>query len=247
MASPFSADTHPIVTKLESIVALTAGERAAILSLPMQVAELRADQDIVREGDRPSRCCAILEGFTSTYKTTGGGRRQITAFHVPGDIPDLYSLHLRVLDTGVGTLTPCRVAFIQHEHLRALSREQPRIADAFWRETLVDGAIFRQWMLNIGQREALARMAHLMCEMLTRLRAVGLAQDDACDLPMTQSELGDALGISTVHANRTLQELRGSDLITLEKGRLVVKDWEGLQQAGDFDAAYLHLHRREAA
>ncbi len=247
MAASSHAHAHPIIAKLESILTLTGEERGAILSLPMQVAELRADQDIVREGDRPTRCCALLKGFTVNYKTTLGGKRQITAFHIPGDISDFHNLHLRTLDNSVCTLTPCQVGFIQHEDLRALCHAQRRIADVLWRETLADAAIFQEWVVNIGQREAYARLAHLLCELVTRLRAVGLSQGDVCELPMTQAELGDALGISTVHVHRVLQKLRGEGLITLTRGSPTVNDWEGLKQAGEFDPTYLHLDRPEAA
>ena len=242
-----SHDAHPIIAKLESILTLTDEEKAAILRLPMQVMTLRADQDVVREGDRPSRCCALLEGFTCVYKVTNTGKRQIMAFHIPGDIPDLQSLHLTTLDNSVGTLTPCRVGFIQHEHLRELCHAQPRLAGAFWRQTLVDGAVFREWMLNVGRREAYGRTAHLLCEMVSRLRAVGLVQNDTCELPITQSELGDAMGLSTVHVNRTLQDLRAAGLISLKGGLLSVLDWDGLKHAGEFDPTYLHLVRPVAA
>ena len=242
-----SHDAHPIIAKLESILTLTEEEKAAILRLPMQVVTLRSDQDIVREGDRPTRSCALLEGFACTYKVTYGGKRQIMAFHIAGDIPDLQSLHLTTLDNSVQTITPCRVGFIQHEHLHELCHAQTRLAGAFWRETLVDGAIFREWMLNVGRREAYGRLAHLLCEMVSRLRAVGLVQDNTCELPITQSELGDALGISTVHVNRTLQDLRAAGLISLKGGTLSVLDWDGLKHAGEFDPTYLHLVRPVAA
>src|SRR3712207_737038 len=168
----------------------------------MQVQSLKPDQDIVREGDRPSRSFVLLEGCTATYKMTGDGKRQIHAFQIAGDIPDLQSLHLTVLDNSIVTLTPCRVGFIQHEVLRDLCRKQPRIMEAFWRQTLIDGAIFREWMTNIGRREAYNRLAHLLCEWVVRQQAVGLAEDHTCDLPMTRTELADATGISTVHVNR---------------------------------------------
>ena len=242
-----SHDAHPIIAKLESILTLSDEEKAAILRLPMQVMTLRADQDVVREGDRPSRCCALLEGFTCVYKVTNTGKRQIMAFHIPGDIPDLQSLHLTTLDNSVGTLTPCRVGFIQHEHLRELCHAQSRLAGAFWRQTLVDGAVFREWMLNVGRREAYGRTAHLLCEMVSRLRAVGLVQNDTCELPITQSELGDAMGLSTVHVNRTLQDLRAAGLISLKGGSLSVLDWDGLKHADEFDPTYLHLVRPVAA
>ena len=235
-----------LIRKLGSSVTLSQEETGAFADLPMQVMDLRADQDILREGDRPSRSCLLIEGFTCAYKMTGEGKRQIMAFHVPGDIPDLQSLHLSVLDNSLGTMTPCKVGFIRHEALQDLCARFPRIAAAFWRGTLIDGSIYREWMVNVGQRSAYARIAHLLCEMMMRLRAVGLAEGDTCALPITQSELGDATGMSTVHVNRTLQELRGFGLIRLEGGNLQVLDWQGLQRAGDFDPAYLHLERRAA-
>jgi CRP-like cAMP-binding protein len=235
------SEIHPLIAKLQSIFTLTDDERAMIEAMPMQVVNLRENQDIVREGDRPSRSCLLLEGFTCTYKITGDGKRQIQAFHIPGDVPDLQSLHLKVLDNSVGTLTPCRVGFVQHEALRELCHRNPRVADAFWRSTLIDASIFREWITSIGRRDALSRVSHVLCEFIVRLKAVGLAQDHSCDLPVTQTEFADALGLSTVHINRTLQELRGSGLISLKGSFLQVMDWDGLKEAGDFDAAYLHL------
>jgi CRP-like cAMP-binding protein len=243
LAEARTSTTHPLIRKLESISTLADGERDALANLPMQVMDLRADQDIVREGDRPTRSCALLEGFACTYKITGEGRRQITAFHISGDIPDLQSLHLKVLDTSLGTITPCKVGFIQHESLRDLCERHPRIASALWRQTLIDAAIFREWT----RREAYSRRAHILCEMVVRMRAVGLAQDYTCDLPITQSEFADAAGLSTVHVNRTLQELRGEELIILKGTTLQVLDWDGLTRAGDFDPTYLHLEWTQAA
>jgi CRP-like cAMP-binding protein len=240
-------DRHPLIRKLESIFNLSAQEREALVAMPLQVQSLKADQDVVREGDRPSRSCALLEGYMFTYKMTGDGKRQIMSFHVPGEIPDVQSLHLEVLDNTLGTLTPCRVGFIQHDVLRDLCRRHARLGDAFWRETLIDASIFREWMTNVGRRDAYGRMAHLLCEWITRLRAVDLVEDHACELPMTQNELADATGITTVHVNRVLQELRADRLIALKGGQLTVLDWERLKQVGDFDPAYLHLKQPRAA
>jgi CRP-like cAMP-binding protein len=194
--APFPSDHNPLIRKLESIVTLTDDEREALLDLPMQVTVINEDQDIVREGDRPSRSFVILSGFTCTLKTTGDGKRQIVAFGIPGDIPDLQGLHLKVLDISVATLTPCSVGFIQHDDLWDLCMRHPRLAAVFWRETLVEGAAFREWILNVGRREAYHRMAHILCELLVRLRAVGLAQDHACELPITQG------GFATRSASR---------------------------------------------
>jgi CRP-like cAMP-binding protein len=139
------------------------------------------------------------------------------------------------------------LGFIQHEPLRELCAAQPRIASAFWRDTLVEAAIFREWTTNVGRREAYARLAHVLCELVVRMRAVGLAEDHRCELPMTQAELADATGISTVHVNRTLQELRRDELITLTGGKLQVLDWPRLKEIGDFDPRYLHLKSTAAA
>jgi CRP-like cAMP-binding protein len=240
---------HPrrLLAKLESLFALAEAERRAIVDLPLQVTHLRADQDIVREGDRPTRSCTLLEGFAAMFKVTAEGKRQITAFHIPGDIPDLQSLHLEVLDTSLGTLTPCTVGFIQHEALHALCDRHPRIAKALWRETLVDAAIFREWTVNVGRREAYARIAHILCELMVRLQVVGLTQDHTAQIPITQNEFADATGLSNVHVNRVLQALRSDGLIVLRGNTFQVVDWDKLKQAGDFDPTYLHLHRGPAA
>jgi CRP-like cAMP-binding protein len=241
LASALNFNDNPLVRKLDSIFPLTEDEKQALSSLPMQIAHLRADQDIVREGDRPSRSCVVLEGFACSYKVTGEGKRQIQTFTIRGDIPDLQSLHLTVLDSSIGTLCPCTVGFIRHEALRDLCEAYPRITSALWRETLVDAAIFREWLTNVGRRDAYSRIAHLLCELLVRLQAVGLADDHSCDLPMTQAEFGDAAGLSTVHVNRVLQDLRADGLIRSTGTRLTVLDWDGLKEAGDFDPTYLHL------
>ena len=247
VAAAPTSNSRRLLRRLESIYTLSDAEREAIVNLPMQVTDLQADQDIVREGDRPSRSCLILEGYACTYKVTQEGKRQIVAFHIPGDVPDLQSLHLRVLDNSVGTITPCKLGLIQHETLDVLCARYPRITIAFWRETLIDAGIYRQWMTSIGRRDAHSRIAHLLCEWAIRMKAVGLAEDHTCELPITQAELGDALGLSTVHVNRTLQDLRAAGLITLNGKLLTVLDCEGLKEVGDFDPTYLHLRNREAA
>jgi len=239
--APPSTEHGQLIRKLESITNLSDEDREALARLPLTVRSIPADTDIVRQGDRPAECCLMLDGFACRYQTTDEGRRQILSFHIPGDIPDLQSLYLSVIDDYLGTLVPTRAAFIPHQALYALFRERPELAGAFWRETLVDGAIFRRWILNVGRHEAYARIAHLFCELLLRLKAVGLATDDTMEMPATQAELADALGITTVHVNRTLMALRKAGPITLRGGTLTVNDWDALAAAGDFDPAYLHL------
>ncbi|WP_342106453.1 Crp/Fnr family transcriptional regulator [Methylobacterium sp. SI9] len=241
------ANRHPLLRKIESIAlfALSAEECAALEALPMQAALIDADQDIVREGDRPGRSFAVISGIASTYKTTRAGKRQVMSYHVPGDVPDFQSLHLQTLDISIAAVTPCSIGYVQHDAVRALFRAQPRLTEVFWRATLIDAAIVREWTLNTGRRDAYARMAHLLCELVTRLEAVGLAPDLSCDLPMTQPELADALGITPVHVNRTIRDLKAAGLLTLRNRHLTVHDWDGLVAAAEFDPTYLHL-RQEA-
>jgi len=236
----------PLIHKLESILVLSEDEKDVLRKLSGTIKTVGPRQDLVREGDRPHECCLILEGFAYRYKLTETGKRQIFSFHIPGDIPDLQSLHIDVMDHSLGTLSACKAMFISHETVRNLMQGCPRISDAFWRDTLIDAAVFREWILNLGRREAYGRMAHLLCELYVRLKAVGLTNGDACDMPFTQAELADATGLSTVHVNRTLQDLRGEGLITLRAGSLSVLDWDRLREAGEFDPTYLHL-RKEAA
>jgi CRP-like cAMP-binding protein len=178
---------------------------------------------------------------------TAQGKRQIVSFAIAGDIPDLQSLHLKVLDNSISTISQCRVGFITHEDLRGICTRYPRLAAAFWRETLIDASIFREWVMNVGRRDGSNRMAHLLCELLVRLRAVDLVEDHVCDLPITQGEFADALGFTNVHVNRVLQQMRAEGLIETKGTQLKVPDWDRLKQVGEFDPTYLHLVREDAA
>jgi CRP-like cAMP-binding protein len=235
-----------LIRKLESISLLMPEERAALLRLPLRLKTVAARQDIVSEGDIPSESCLIVDGFACRYILTAEGKRQILSFHIAGDIPDLQSLHIDVMDHNLGTLAPSSLAFIQHDDLRSLMRSHPRLGDLLWRDTLIDAAVFRQWMVGLGRRSAYGRIAHLLCELLVRLRSVELVEAHSFALPVTQAELGDAFGLSTVHVNRVLQDLRRDGLISLHGSSLKVLDWEGLKTAGEFDPTYLHLVRKEA-
>jgi CRP-like cAMP-binding protein len=237
----YKNEPHPLVRKMESIVDLSEDEREACLALPMMVREFGPDQDLARFGDHPSQSCIVLDGFAFRYKLCGEADRQILAFHMPGEIPDLQSMYIKTMDHNVATLSAARVGFIQHRTLFDLMARFPRLAGAFWRETLIDAAIFREWMVGMGQRRAPARIAHLFCEMHARLDAIGMADGWTVPFPVSQDELGDALGLTAVHINRALQILRGRDLITFEKGLLTIHDWDELVQVGDFEATYLHL------
>ena len=236
-----------LIRKLESIATLTAEEKRAVEHLPFHGRTLGAHQDILREKDRPAQCCLIVDGWACRYKILVEGRRQIMSFHIPGDVPDLESLHLRVMDHSIATLTPCTVAIIPHENMRDLALRFPGVGSALWRDTLVDAAIFREWMTSNGRRSAFGRVAHLFCELYLKLEAVGLADAHRCELPITQVELADALGLTSVHVNRTLQAMRSQGLITWREKTLVIEDWRALSAAGEFDPNYLHLEGRAAA
>jgi CRP-like cAMP-binding protein len=245
-----ASDNHSLsmlVRKLESIATLSSEERQAIERLPAKTRVLKPGQDIVRDGDKPSQCCLILDGWACRYKIIGEGRRQILSFHIPGDVPDLQSLHIHTMDHSLCTLTEATVTFIPHESLLDLIARFPGIAAILWRDTLVDAAIFREWMVGMGRKTAFGRIAHLFCELYLKLEAVGLASGHRCPLPITQMDLGDALGLSNVHVNRVLQEMRGQGLITLRSSTLVMEGWAELVRAAEFDPTYLHLQKRSAA
>ena len=226
------------------MIDLSATERSAIGAVPVQRIDVRADQEILREGEKPNRCYLVLEGMTCVSHMVEGGRRQITSFHVPGDIPDLQSLHLDVLDSDTWAVTDGRLAFMEHGALRRLCEAQPRVGAALWRLTVTDAAIYRAWVTNLGQRPAINRLAHFFCEMMLRMEAAGRAKDGSCALPITQADLSDASGLSVVHVNRTLQELREMRLITFARGRLTIHDWNALSLLADFRPDYLHLPPR---
>ena len=239
---------NKLIRRLEVDAApLSQEEKDAILRVPTTIREVGADQDIVPEGDRPAQCCLVIEGLQCRYKMLRDGERQILSFHIPGDIPDLQSLFLSTLDHSLGTVTQNRVAFIQHDALRDLIRSYPGIAERLWRETLIDAAVFREWITNVGSRDAYTRIAHLICELYVRLRAVGLTNGNAFNFPVTQIELADASGLSTVHVNRSVQEIRADGLIVWERGVCTIPNFEALQDAGMFDAAYLHMRGEMAA
>jgi CRP-like cAMP-binding protein len=236
-----------LVRKLESIALLSVEDRQAIESLPVRIHKLDARQDIVRDGDRPSHCSLIIDGWACRYKLLGDGKRQILSFHVPGDMPDLQSLHVPIMDHSLGTLTKATVALIPHESLRELTAGHPSLAAIFWRDTLIDAGIFREWLVSMGRRSAFEHVAHLFCELYLKLQAVGLAGNYRCPLPITQADLADALGLTPVHVNRVLMEMRGKTLITLRSSTLVIEAWNDLLRIAEFDPTYLQLEKRAAA
>ena len=232
---------NPLIRRLERSGSLSDEEKRVLDQAISRVKNFGPDEDIVRQGDRPSDSSLILEGFACRQKILVDGQRQITALHIPGDFADLHSYLLKKMDDGVVTLTPCKVAHVPHEALRRIVRGYPHLTELLWFTTLVDAAIHREWMTGMGRRSSQGQMAHLLCELTLRLRTVGLVTDDSYQLPVTQQELGDALGLSIVHVNRTLQDLRGQGLISWKGKTVEITDWEGLQQLAEFNPTYLHL------
>lgn len=222
---------------------LSLEDRQAIASLPATPRRFGAGDDLIIEGDAPSQCRVLESGQAFRHRTLPDGRRQIMAFHVPGDVCDTEGL-LLPMDHTVTALSVCEVAFIPHAAMDAMLDAHPRVMRALWRTNLVDSAVAREWMLGMGRRTAKARIAHLFCEMFLRMRAAGLAEKNRCRFPVTQTHLSDALGLSVVHTNRVLQELRGEGLIAFRGGELIILNWPGLEAAGEFEASYLHFNNR---
>ncbi|MDR7039784.1 CRP-like cAMP-binding protein [Methylobacterium sp. BE186] len=233
-----------LIRKLGQFTHLSEEDRRALEdATSRKVRIFGAHQDIISEGDAPEHVNLILEGWACRYKQLEDGRRQIISFFLPGDLCDPHVFVLREMDHSIGTITPVRLAEISPDAILDLTDEHPRITRALWWEMLVKVAIQREWTVNLGQRTGLERIGHLLCELFIRLRGVGLTEGDSCLLPVTQVELGDATGLSNVHVNRVLQELRASGLIVLRGKRLTIPDLEALQRVALFNANYLHLDR----
>lgn len=242
------AAKHPLdvlIRKLAGVQGFSKAERQAIGSLSATIREFSPQQDILSEGGYSSSCCIILDGWTCCYQMLDEGRRQILSFHVPGDVPDLQGLYLADTDFGMAALTAATVAFVPHTEVHKLIASFPTIATALWREALVGAAIHRAWMTGLGRRDARGRLAHLFCELYLRLTTVGLTDGYALPLPLRQPDLADALGLTPVHVNRTLRDLRNDGLISLRRRRLEIQDWLGLCTAAEFAPRYLHLTARE--
>jgi CRP-like cAMP-binding protein len=236
--------SHPLIDNLERHGPLSDEEKWAIEQMTSKVVVYKPREDIVPEGSTPSHSSLVLSGFAIRYNHSPDGRRQITAVHVPGDFADLHSFLLKKIDDGVAALTTCRVAQVPHSDLREITRSFPYLTRVLWFATLVDGAVHRAWMTTLGRMDARERLAHFFCELRDRLDTMGLMKDESYELPITQEELGDAFGMSTVHVNRILQDLRAEGLITSRGKTLTINDWEGLQRIGQYDPAYLHIDQQ---
>jgi CRP-like cAMP-binding protein len=228
--------------KIELAGDLTPEEQEVVERLVAKAVEFAPGQDMATEGERPTHATVILEGLACRYRALPNGSRQIISFQIAGDWADLHSYFIRTMDHSLGAITRCRVAQVPHPVLREVIETYPRLGQALWRDTMVDASVFREWVVNIGRRDAYERVAHLLCELHARLDAVGLTNGYSYELPLTQADLADSVGVSTVHANRVLQKLRGEGLISFGGKSVVIHDWSRLIEVAGFNPAYLHLH-----
>lgn len=230
-----------VASKLEAFTRLSKEDRAALAQISRNVKYVDARRDLISEGDRPRHVHLVLDGWGCRYKQLPDGKRQVVSMFLPGDFCDLNVYILNTMDHSIGAITRLKVATISPEEMTALTHDRPRITQALWWHELVTAAIQREWTLNIGQRSAYERLGHLLVELYIRLRTVGRAEDGRCDFPLTQNDLADATGLTAVHVNRTLQELRRDGLIELERKQLHILQMERLMDAAMFNPNYLHL------
>jgi CRP-like cAMP-binding protein len=230
-----------LLKKLRRRVEISSEEERVIRDSVAEMRLVSADQIVIRAGEELSNSLLLIDGWLARSKDLAGGERQVMQLHVAGDFADLHSFTLKRLDHDVATLADCNIAVVPHERLRVITSEHPRLARVFWFSTNMDAAIQRELALSLGQRSAMARMAHLFCELYARLSIVGKTSRDGYEFPLTQRELSECLGLTVVHANRTLQELRRRGLVDLENRRLTIRDRRGLEGLAEFDPAYLYL------
>jgi CRP-like cAMP-binding protein len=227
------------VGKLRRHSPLTSADEDLLRTLVGRMRALQPGEDLIHQGDKPHAVTLVVAGMIARYHTIAAGRRQYLSFHFPGDWPDAQTVFLERMDHGVCAIGPASVVSIRHDQLRALFEARPSVGFAFWRETLIDAAIFREAITNNGSRAALARMAHLFCELFYRAQVAGSGFGNSVPLPLNQAQLGEALGMALVTVNRLLQALRRTEAIEFRNGTLHVTDWNRLAAIGEFELDYL--------
>ena len=232
-----------LIAKLAAVADLSPDDERAVHAVWRNAREVAARRTILSEGEQPDHVHIMVEGWAARSKTLPDGSRQITAFLLPGDICDLHVTILGEMDHDIVALTDAKVAYVSHRAMEDLPRDRPELGRALWWATLVDEAVLRSWIVNIGRRDAHSRIAHLFCELHARLMLVGLAGDACFHLPLTQEVLADAQGLTAVHVNRTLQTLRREGLIELSRQTLTIPDIGRLRMRAGFDPNYLHRRR----
>lgn len=233
---------NPLVRKLNRFLPLDEEEVALVESLSRNPKTLPAHRDLIREGGKPEHVFLLMKGWAYRYKLLPNGQRQILAYLIPGDLCDIHIFLFDEMDHSIGLLSEAEVVAIPAGEMMDVMNRFPRIERALWWATLVDEATLREWLLNVGQRDAYERLSHLFCELAVRMETVGLVDDDGSfALPLTQTELADTTGLTSVHVNRTLQRMRRDKLITLGQQRLRILDRSRLRQVAGFNPNYLHV------
>ena len=232
---------NPLIRKLDNYGRLTRPDKDFLTSATQRPQFFGARQDIVEEGEAPVAVNLILEGWACRYKQFEDGRRQIISFFLPGDMCDPYVFLFRAMDQSIGTLTPATLARISVQSIRAMTAQSTTLAEAFWWDIQVSAQIQREWIVSLGRRSALERIAHLFCELAVRMRRAFQITGQDYDLPLTQADLGEAMGLSTVHVNRSLQDLRSTGYISLRGRRLTIHDEDGLRGLAMFNPSYLDV------
>lgn len=230
---------NPLAAKLQTVASLPEDDLKALDDMCADVREIGARRHIIREGDRPDHVHLVLEGWAARATVLPDGSRQLTALLIPGDFCDLHITILGEMDHSIVALTKAKVAYIPRATMTALT-ERPALTRALWWATLVDEAVLRAWIVNVGRREAYEAIGHLMCELYIRMRNVGLTTGHSFELPLTQEEFADALGLTPVHVNRVLQRMRSEKLIVLKRSALQILDYGRLETASGFNPNYLH-------
>ncbi len=233
-----------LFSMLERRDELSVAERKALESLSWRLRSYGDGDEIIPERSEPTESCLLVEGLAARSRQLANGNRQLTAVHVPGDFVDLHGLLLKVMDHAVMALAPCRMAFAPHSEVRRIAAEFPHLGRLLFMTVAIDAAIQRNWIACMGRMDPLRHIAYLVCEVYCRLDVVGQVKDRAFDFPVTQSEVADLVGLSIVHTNRTIQELRASGHVTWQGNQVIVHDWDGLARLADFDPTYLNLVRR---
>lgn len=242
VAGAFSSVSAPAVaSKFESFTKLSSDDRFALAQVSRNFRYVDARCDVISEGERPRHVHLVLDGWACRYKQLRDGKRQIVSLFVPGDFCDVNGYILGHMDHSIRAITRLKVAMITPEEMSALTVDRPRLTRALWWHELVTAAIQREWTFNLGQRTAYERLGHLLVELYLRLGTVGRVEDGRCDFPLTQNDLADATGLTSVHVNRSLQELRHEGLIELERKQLRILDLERLMNISMFNPNYLHL------
>jgi len=235
-----------LVDKLALHAPISPADRIALLELPYTTRFIEAGSYLLRDGDKPDRCGMLISGFASRHKTNADGLRQIVSLLIAGEIYDLQQLYLAIADSNVQALTSCHVATISHQPLRKLVADRPAIGHAFVAAIIVELSMSREWTLNVGRRDARKRTAHFLCEIAFRLDKLGSPHGQPYDLPMTQEQLGDALGLTAVHVNRTIKALVDNGLISHNRRGVTILNWELLVRESGFSSRYLHMKSPES-